>query len=303
MSLYDRPYLLLILTNLFWAGNTIAGKLANDVVPPFTLTFLRWLVVVMIAYVLARPYLEAHKATLKANWPLLFLMGLLGFSLFNTSLYTALTYTSALNVAIEQSAFPAVIAFMMFVIYREHITPLQAAGIVLTMIGVIFTATQGSLERLLALQFGRGDIIMLIGVLIFSTYSIMLRKKPQLPWQVFLFMLALGATLGALPLLAIDLAQGRYPAQDWRVLPLLAYVVIFPSFVSQVFWVRGVELIGAGRASLFISLIPVFGTLLAVVILGEQFQLYHAIGLVSVVGGIVLAEWSGSRKALARQTG
>lgn len=299
MSFYNRPYVLLTLTSLFWAGNTIAGKLASGVIPPFTLTFARWLIVAVIAYVLARPHFAANRETIRQHWPMLFLMGYLGFSLFNTSLYTALTYTSALNVAIEQSAFPAVIMFLMFVIYRERITPVQGLGVMLTMTGVVITAAQGSLDRLLALQFGRGDLIMIAGVFVFSAYSILLRKKPKMPWQPFLFVLAVGATLGAVPLLVIDVTAGRFPEIDWRVIALLTYVVIFPSFVSQVFWVRGVELMGAGRASLFINLIPVFGTLLAVLILGETFQTYHAVGLTCVVGGIGLAEWSGRRRALA----
>ncbi|MEM1285242.1 MAG: DMT family transporter [Pseudomonadota bacterium] len=297
MNLYNRPYLLLILTNLFWAGNTIAGKLASGVIPPFTLTFMRWLIVAIIAYIIARPHLEEHRETIKRHWPILFLMGLLGFSLFNTSLYTALTYTTALNVAIVQSAFPAVIIFLMFSVYRERITAVQGLGVLIASIGVVFTAAQGSLDRLIALEFNRGDIIMVLGVFLFSIYSILLRKKPKLPWQVFLLMLAIGAMLGSIPLLVIDLAAGRYPAADWRTVALMTYVVLFPSFVSQVFWVRGVELIGAGRASLFINLIPVFGALLAVVILGEVFQTYHAVGLVCVVGGIFLAEWAGRRRA------
>lgn len=297
MNLYNRPYLLLILTNLFWAGNTIAGKLASGVIPPFTLTFMRWLIVAIIAYIIARPHLEEHRETIKRHWPILFLMGLLGFSLFNTSLYTALTYTTALNVAIVQSAFPAVIIFLMFSVYRERITAVQGLGVLIASIGVVFTAAQGSLDRLIALEFNRGDIIMVLGVFLFSIYSILLRKKPKLPWQVFLLMLAIGALLGSIPLLVIDLAAGRYPAADWRTVALMTYVVLFPSFVSQVFWVRGVELIGAGRASLFINLIPVFGALLAVVILGEVFQTYHAVGLVCVVGGIFLAEWAGRRRA------
>ncbi|MGD1885524.1 MAG: DMT family transporter [Cohaesibacteraceae bacterium] len=297
MNLYNRPYLLLILTILFWAGNTIAGKLASGVIPPFTLTFMRWLIVAIIAYIIARPHLEEHRETIKRHWPILFLMGLLGFSLFNTSLYTALTYTTALNVAIVQSAFPAVIIFLMFSVYRERITAVQGLGVLIASIGVVFTAAQGSLDRLIALEFNRGDIIMVLGVFLFSIYSILLRKKPKLPWQVFLLMLAIGALLGSIPLLVIDLAAGRYPAADWRTVALMTYVVLFPSFVSQVFWVRGVELIGAGRASLFINLIPVFGALLAVVILGEVFQTYHAVGLVCVVGGIFLAEWAGRRRA------
>ncbi|MBV6657476.1 MAG: DMT family transporter [Devosiaceae bacterium] len=297
MRFLNNPYTLLVLTNLFWAGNTIAGKLASGVIPPFTLTFLRWLLVCAIALVIAWPHLAAHRQTITQHALKLLTMGALGFSLFNTGLYTALNYTSALNVGIEQGTFPAVIVALMFIVYRERISLLQGLGVLLAMAGVTVTVAQGSLDRLLGLQFNIGDIIMMGGVLSFALYSIMLRTKPQLPWQVFFLMLAIGGLVASVPFFALDLINGRYPEADWRVGALLAYVIIFPSFVSQVLWIRGVEMIGAGRASLFINLIPVFATVLAVVILGETFETYHAIGLVGVLGGIAFAEWSGRRQS------
>lgn len=299
MRPFDNPYLLLVLTNLFWAGNTIAGKLAAGLVPPFTLTFVRWAAVVVIAYLIARPHLRAHRQAIADNALVLLTMGALGFSLFNTALYTALNFTSAVNVGIEQGAFPAVILFLMWVVYRERITLLQGVGVALATLGVTVTVAQGSWARLTALEFNIGDLIMMAGVLSFALYSIMLRAKPALPWQVFFFMLALGGLVAAVPFFALDLLAGRLPEADWRVAALIAYIVIFPSFVSQVFWIRGVELIGAGRASLFINLIPVFATLLAVLVLGERFEIYHAVGLAGVLGGIGLAEWSGRRRARA----
>ncbi|MEM6382057.1 MAG: DMT family transporter [Pseudomonadota bacterium] len=300
MGLLSNPYIVLALTNLFWAGNTIAGKIAAGAIPPFTLTFVRWACVALIAYALARPLLAAHRQTIAKHALLLLTMGALGFSLFNTALYSALNYTSAINVGIEQGTFPAVILFLMFVVYRERITALQAVGVVLAIAGVIAVASQGSIERLAALQFNVGDVIMMVGVLCFALYSIQLRRKPDLPWQVFFFMLSVGGLIASIPFFALDLVNGRYPEPEWRVVGVLAYVIIFPSLVSQVLWIRGVELIGAGRASLFINLIPVFATILAVTLLGEPFEWYHMVGLVCVLGGIALAEWSSRRKA--RQT-
>ncbi|MEM1287069.1 MAG: DMT family transporter [Pseudomonadota bacterium] len=298
--LFDRPYLLLVLTTLFWAGNTIAGKLSAGVIPPFSLTFYRWIVVLIISYVMARPYLKQSQELLAKNALLLLTMGALGFALFNTSLYTALNFTSALNVGIEQGTFPAVILFLMFAVYGERIKLGQGVGVAVAMAGVTVTLAQGSLDRLLALQFNIGDLIMMLGVLSFALYSILLRRKPDIPWQVLFFMLSLGGFVASIPFFFLDLAAGRFPETDWRVLALLAYVIIFPSLVSQILWIRGVELIGAGRASLFINLIPIFATLLAVAILGEVFQGYHAVGLVLVLGGIGLAEWSG-RRAVRRE--
>jgi drug/metabolite transporter (DMT)-like permease len=297
MKLFDRPYLLLTLTTLFWAGNAIAGKLAAGVIPPFTLTFVRWTLVVIIVFVVARPHLATHRETIRKHGLFVMFLGVLGFSFFNFALYGALNFTSALNVSIEQSAFPSVVMLMMFIIYRERISALQGVGVLLSVIGIAVTVSQGSLDRLLALQFNIGDIIMMIGVFVYSLYSILLRYKPQLPWHIFMLLMAIGATLVAFPPAVWEVANGVYPQASWKVPALLTYIILFPSLLSQVFWVRGVELIGPSRASVFINLVPVFGSGLAVLILGEVFAAYHAAGIVFVVSGVMLAEWAGKRRA------
>lgn len=297
MKLFDRPYLLLTLTTLFWAGNAIAGKLAAGVIPPFTLTFVRWTLVVAIVYVVARPHLAAHRDIIRKHGLFVMLLGVLGFSFFNFALYGALNFTSALNVSIEQSAFPSVVMLLMFIIYRERISALQGVGVLLSVIGIAITVSQGSLDRLLALEFNIGDVIMMLGVFVYSLYSILLRYRPQLPWHIFMLIMAIGAALVALPPAIWEVANGVYPQASWKVPALLAYIILFPSLLSQVFWVRGVELIGPSRASVFINLVPVFGSGLAVLIVGEVFATYHAAGIVFVVSGVMLAEWAGKRRA------
>ncbi|WP_375573802.1 DMT family transporter [Ahrensia marina] len=297
MKLFDRPYLLLTLTTLFWAGNAIAGKLAAGVIPPFTLTFVRWTLVVAIVYVVARPHLAAHRDIIRKHGLFVMLLGVLGFSFFNFALYGALNFTSALNVSIEQSAFPSVVMLLMFIIYRERISALQGVGVLLSVIGIAITVSQGSLDRLLALEFNIGDVIMMLGVFVYSLYSILLRYRPQLPWHIFMLIMAIGAALVALPPAIWEVANGVYPQASWKVPALLAYIILFPSLLSQVFWVRGVELIGPSRASVFINLVPVFGSGLAVLIVGEVFAAYHAAGIVFVVSGVMLAEWAGKRRA------
>lgn len=297
MKFFDRPYLLLTLTTLFWAGNAIAGKLAAGIIPPFTLTFVRWTIVALIVFAIARPHLAAHRETIHSHGLFLMFLGALGFSLFNFALYGALNFTTALNVSIEQAAFPSVIMLLMFVMYRERISMLQAVGVALTVVGIAVTVSQGSLERLMNLQFNIGDVIMVGGVVVYSLYSILLRHKPQLPWHIFMLMLALGGLLVAFPLALWEVSRGILPEASWKVPALLAYIVIFPSLLSQVFWVRGIELIGPNRASVFINLVPVFGSGLAVLIVGESFAAYHAAGIVFVIGGVMLAEWAGKRRA------
>ncbi len=296
-KLFDRPYLLLTLTTFFWAGNAIAGKLAAGVIPPFTLTFVRWTLVVIIVFIVARPHLAAHRDTIRKHGLFVMGLGVLGFSLFNFALYGALNFTSALNVSIEQAAFPSVVMLLMFVVYRERITWLQAVGVALTVVGIAVTVSEGSIERLLALQFNIGDVIMMGGVVVYSLYSILLRYKPKLPWHIFMLLMALGAMVTAFPPAVWEFSQGILPETSWKVPALLAYIVLFPSLLSQVFWVRGVELIGPSRASVFINLVPVFGSGLAVMLLGEAFGAHHAAGIVFVVSGVMLAEWAGKRRA------
>eukprot|EP00752_Nemacystus_decipiens_P019530 g17586.t1 len=229
-------------------------------------------------------------------------LGVLGFSLFNFGLYGALNFTTALNVSIEQSAFPSVVMLLMFIVYREKISWLQGLGVLMTIIGIAITVSQGSLERLLALQFNIGDVIMMGGVLVYSIYSILLRYRPKLPWHIFMMLMSLGATIVALPPALWELWSGNLPEASWKVPALLLYIIIFPSLLSQVFWVRGVELIGPSRASVFINLVPVFGSGLAVLIIGEVFAIYHAAGIVFVIGGVMLAEWAASAETYTPET-
>lgn len=304
MKFFDRPYLILTLTTLFWAGNAIAGKLAAGVIPPFTLTFVRWVLVTMIVYMVALPHLAEHRETIRKSGLFVMGLGVLGFSFFNFALYSALNFTSALNVSIEQSAFPSVVMLLMFIVYREKISWLQGVGVAMTIIGILITVSEGSIDRLLALQFNIGDLIMLAAVLSYSLYSIFLRYKPHLPWHIFMMLMSIGASIVAFPLALWEVWSGILPAASWKVPALLAYIILFPSLLSQVFWIRGVELIGPSRASVFINLVPVFGSILAVLIIGEVFAAHHAAGIVFVIGGVMLAEWAGRRRAerLAAET-
>ena len=295
-GLYSRPYFLLILATGFWGANAVAGRLAAGSVPPLTLTAARWIGAATILFFLARPLLPAAMPVLKARWRYLFACGAIGFAMFNTALYGALNFTSAINVSIEQAAMPMAIILLTYVVYREPVTWLQFVGLIVSMSGVLLTVTHGDPAAILRLDLNLGDAIMVVAIFTYSAYSVALRHRPDLPWQVFMFALALSAAIAALPGLAYDLASGRYPAANWITPSVLLFVVVFPSLVSQVFYARGVQMIGANRAGLFFNLVPVFGTALAIVLVGETFHAYQAVGLVLVIGGIALAEYSVRRK-------
>ncbi|MEM8877135.1 MAG: DMT family transporter [Pseudomonadota bacterium] len=293
--LFGRPYLLLSLTTLFWAGNAVAGKLAAGIIPPFTLTGLRWILTAAVLLILAWPLIAENRERIRTNWKFLFFCGSIGFAVFNFCLYGALNYTSAINVSIEQSSMPMVVILLAYLVYREPVTALQLLGASVSIVGVLVTASRGDLLALLQLDVNIGDLIMMGGVLAYSIYSVALKRKPQMPWQVFMFCLACAAMITAFPAMLIELSTGAAPEMSWKTPALLAYVVIFPSVLSQIFFVRGVELIGPQRASVFSNLVPVFGSILAVLILGEVFESYHAVGLGLVIGGIAMAEWSARR--------
>lgn len=288
--LFGRAYLLLVLAALFWGGNAVAGKIAQAHVSPAMLTFLRWAIASLIIASCAAPYVRADWATLRLQWWRITLLALLGFAGFNLALYGALRYTSAVNVSIEQAGMPMVIIIVNFLLFRQRTRAVQLIGVLLTVAGVLVTATHGDLSTLLAGDLNRGDAIMLVAVLLYSVYAVALRLRPAVHWLSFLFTMALAAMVWTAPVLAYEcIAQGcSWPSPEgWWI---VAFVVLFPTLGAQLFFIRAVELIGANRAGLFINLVPMFGAGLAVIVLGETLQTYHFAGLLLVLVGIVLAE-------------
>jgi len=289
-ALWQQPYLLLTLTTLSWAGNAVAGRAAVGEVSPLLLTMLRWLAVSLIIVLVARSDIRAGWPTLKPRLGYVFVMGVMGFTAFNAVFYIAAHHTTALNIGIIQGAMPIFILIGALVAFGTRIGGLQAVGVLMTVVGVIVVAAGGALSRLLALQFNDGDLLMLMAVSFYATYTVFLREKPQVPGFAFFGCLAISALIASVPLAIFEYATGALQMPTLTGWALIAYVVIFPSFLAQIFFIRGVELIGSGRASVFINLVPVFAPILAVLLLGEAFRLYHVFALALVLGGIWLAE-------------
>lgn len=291
-----NAYIFLLLTTLFWGGNAIAGKLAVGHISPMVLTTVRWGVAVSLLLLIGGKQFWQDRHIIRPHLPLLFTYGALGFTVFNVSLYSALNHTSVINVAIEQAAVPAVIFIGNFILFRMRVSALQIFGFTLSLIGVAIVASNGSLERLAALEINKGDMFMGIGVLAYAAYSVILRYKPDLHWKSLMTTMAIAAFIVSLPFAYFELQSpvGILPdAQGWAI---GFYTAIFPAIIAQVLWIKGIDLIGANRAGIFINLVPIIGTVLAVVLLGEVFGLYHAIAMALVIGGIWMAETSG-RKA------
>lgn len=295
--MHRTAYTLLCFTTLFWGGNAVAGRLAVGHVSPMLLTGLRWALAVAVIAAFAWPHLKRDRPVIMAHLPLLAALGATGFTAFNAVFYSAAQYTSAVNIAIEQGAMPMVIFLANFVLFRIGVTALQVAGFVLSIAGVALVASHGDPSRLIALDVNVGDALMMLAAVLYSAYTVSLRFKPKIHWMSTLFVLALAAFVAAIPLVVWEYAAGRTIVPDMQGLAVVVYAALFPSILAQQFFIRGNELIGANRAGLFINLVPIFGTLLSVVVLREAFHPYHALALVMVLGGIWLAEHSGRKRA------
>ena len=217
-------------------------------------------------------------------------MGALGFGAFNLLLYSAVHHTTAINVAIEQSAMPMLIVAANFLFFREKIGWMLAAGVVLSLVGVMVIAAHGDFGALLEADVNRGDAMMLVAVALYSGYSVALRKRPKLHWASFLAVLSLSAAAASLPFMIAEFIAGARIRPSSEAALLILYVSLFPSFFAQLFYARGVELIGANRAGLFINLVPLFGSGLAILFLGERLELYHIVGYGLVVVGLIAAQ-------------
>ena len=188
-----QPYLLLTLTAMIWSCNAIAGKMAVGHISPALLTTMRWLIALIILLPFALPHLKRQLPELRPHLPFLFLLGGVGFALFNNIMYLALNYTSAINVGIVQGAMPLVVFLLNFALFRIKTNGMQMIGFSLTLIGVILTITRGDPLSLFTQSINFGDLIMLIAIFAYGGYSVGLRNKPQMHWLSFITILTFSA--------------------------------------------------------------------------------------------------------------
>lgn len=293
--MHRNAYLILTLTMLFWGGNAVAGKLAVGHVSPMLLNLLRWVIAAVVLGFLARDKLRGDWAAIRKSAGLLVALGLGGMTIFGAGLYLALNFTSAINVSIMQASMPLVVIVTGYLVYGTRTSPAQVAGFLISVVGVLVTVSHGDIWHLSELGLNAGDAIMFVAILSYGLYTVGLRRRPKVHWQTFMLALMVAAAATSIPPAVLEWTVGRsgWPtAQGWMI---VAYTGIFPSLLAQAFYVRGVELIGPNRAGLFINLVPISGTLLSILILGEAFHLYQALALALVLGGIWLAERSGRR--------
>jgi drug/metabolite transporter (DMT)-like permease len=288
---WNSAWPLLILANLFWAGNIVLGRGLVGVVPPITLAYWRWTGAFLVAVGFAWSPLRDDLPILRRHWRMMLLLSATGIATYNTMSYIGLTGTTALNVLLLQSAGPLIIIVWAFALFGELPTPRQTGGVLLSLIGVAVIAAHGSLVDLLHLQVNAGDVWILAAMLIYGIYAAVFRRRPAVHPMSFLVATMGIGSLMILPFYLWEVAQGGRIISTPSAWLALVYIAVFPSFIAYLFFNRGIELIGATLASQSWHLMPVFGSILAVLLLGEQFHRYHGIGIAMIAGGIAMASF------------
>jgi drug/metabolite transporter (DMT)-like permease len=299
--LYSWAGLLLTLTALFWAGNTIAGRLAVGEISPLMLTSLRWVLVILALWPIYGRQVRERWPQVKGRLLGVIVMATLGFTGFNVLYYIAAHHTTAINLGILQGSIPVLVLTGAFLAHGTRVSLVQAVGVLITLVGVVVVATRGEPLQILEIAFNRGDLLMLAACLIYAFYTLALRDRPEMPGAVFFTLLALIGALTSLPLVAFEAWTGELALPTAEGLLITAYVAIFPSCLAQIFLLRGVDLIGPGRAGVFVNLVPVFAAIMAVGLLNEPFAPFHAAALVLVIGGILLAQRTREPTRAARE--
>jgi drug/metabolite transporter (DMT)-like permease len=287
--LANQPYILLSVTALCWAGNAIVGRLAAGHIPPVTLAFLRWFFAFLLLLPFAWKHLVRDWPSIRKALPLMIVISVTGIGVFNTLQYWALEYTQALNTLLLQSAGPLLVAVWSLILLGVRLTLPQAFGVLLSLAGVLVILLHGDITTLSAISFNRGDLIFTVALIIFALYSVLTLKRPPMHGLSFAtFTFGAGAAT-LIPFLVWELYARPMMALDAPNLLSLFYVAVFPSIVAYLCFNRGVQLIGANRAAPFFHVVPVFGSVMAIVFVGERPQLFHVVGFALVLAGVFVA--------------
>lgn len=287
--LMDQAWLLMLLPPLFWAGNAVMGRAVAGAVPPIGLAFWRWTLGTLIILPFAWKHLRHDLSPLLAGWKDVLVLGTLGIGLFNTFQYIALNSTTALNSVMLQSSMPVLIVLMSLLLFGDRVRPAQGLGIVVSLIGATTLISHGDPAVLLGLQLNIGDVWMLAAIAIYAAYTTLLRRKPTVHGLSFVVATFAVGAVELLPFYVWESITQRAVEPTAVTFLAVGYVALFPSIVAYLCFNRVVELVGANTAGLAIHLVPVFGSLLAVLFLGEQPHLYHGVGIALIATGIALA--------------
>ena len=284
-------YLFLVLATFCWSGNFIVGKFATVYeIPPLTLNVFRWISVWFILIPFTYKEIFENLPYIKKNWLVISFMGVITISTFNSVVYFALNYTQVINAVLMLSAIPAATIVLSSLMKIEKTNIFQLLGLVLSIIGIGSIISNGDIQKIISLDFNKGDMWMLVCVITWSLYSTLLKKNNFKFSQFTLIQLMVSVgILFLIPQFFYEKSIGLELSLDKNFILILIYVAIFPAIAAYYFWQKGIEIIGPNRASMFIQLMPLFSAVMAIIIFKEKFELYHFVGAIFILSGIYLS--------------
>ena len=284
-------YLFLVLATFCWSGNFIVGKFATVYeIPPLTLNVFRWISVWFILIPFTYKEIFENLPYIKKNWLVISFMGVITISTFNSVVYFALNYTQVINAVLMLSAIPAATIVLSSLMKIEETNIFQLFGLVLSIIGIGSIISNGDIQKIISLDFNKGDMWMLVCVITWSLYSTLLKKNNFKFSQFTLIQLMVSVgILFLIPQFFYEKSIGLELNLDKNFFLILIYVAIFPAIAAYYFWQKGIEIIGPNRASMFIQLMPLFSAVMAIIIFKEKFELYHFVGAIFILSGIYLS--------------
>ena len=295
-------YLLLILAALCWSTNYPLVRLTAPDMPPFHLSFWRWLTAAILLSLIAIPHWKRDLPHLLKRWKYMLVMGGVGIFLSNTGTYWGLHYTTATNGLLLQSATPMITMVSVFALFRETPGLRQCIAILVSMIGVFVIASAGSLANLASLSLNIGDLLIVAGTGFYTIYSALLRIRPPVHQSTLIASCFIIATIFFLPCFLVESAMGQHLDPTAMNMGVTLFLAIVPTIFAMSLWGVGVDRIGATRAGQFFHLIPAFGILQAVLLLGEELHLFHAIGITLIAAGLIIASRKARPQAAAEST-
>ena len=287
----NLAYILLVLTTLFWSGNFIVGKAASTFdIPPFSLNFYRWLFAGLILLPFTFKEILKKKNYIFSNIGFFIILGITSITIFNSTVYYSLYYMQVISGVLMISTIPVWIMFISSMLGIEKTNKFQVFGVILSLLGVLFIITKSDLNVIKNLAFNRGDLIMAIGMFAWALYSALLKKKTYEISQISLLeVVIITGLIFLIPIYFLEMNFGNQIVIGKPFILTLTYVVLFPGLASFFFWIKGISIIGANRAGVFLHLMPVFGSIMAIILFDEKFMYYHLLGAIFIIGGITLS--------------
>ena len=291
LSKDKTAYIFLILTTLFWSGNFIVGKAASFFeIPPFTLNFYRWTFAWLILAPFTLKEIIQKKKHIIQNIKLILILGITSITIFNSIVYYSLNFTQVISGVLMISTIPVMIIFFSWIFKIERTNIYQILGVIFSLLGVAVIVTKADINILINLNFNKGDLWMVVAMFSWAMYSALLRKKAIELSKISLLQVIISAGLILLlPAYLIEMALGFKLNVNLPFILTLSYVVLFPGLASFICWIKGIALIGSNRSGIFLHLMPIFSTVLAIIIFNEKFMNFHLFGAAFIVGGIILS--------------